>query len=145
MLKNIDSILFLIQYTQYCIYVTDNNSDTSSIWQSDWNSSELDEDIKHNSKRKILSKTKKKKSDKSAPSSANVNIDSDNSDGQLEKCPICLLPFRKQQVGTPSACEHCFCLECLLEWSKNINTCPVDRQVFTSIHVRNHLGGKVTC
>ncbi|EFN80079.1 RING and PHD-finger domain-containing protein KIAA1542 [Harpegnathos saltator] len=124
-------------------YVTDNNSDTSSEWQNDWTSSdEFDKDIKYNSKRKVLSKTKKK-TDKSVSSPANVDIDSDNSDGQLEKCPICLLPFRKQQVGTPSACEHCFCLECLLEWSKNINTCPVDRQIFTIIHVRNHLGGKV--
>lgn len=105
----------------------------------------MDKKIKYNPKRKVLSKTKKKKTDKSAPSPANVDIDTDNSDGQLEKCPICLLPFRKQQVGTPSACEHCFCLECLLEWSKNINTCPVDRQVFTIIHVRNHLGGKVIC
>ncbi|XP_014483609.1 PREDICTED: uncharacterized protein LOC106749063 [Dinoponera quadriceps] len=119
----------------------DNNSDTSSEWQNDWTSSdELNKNVKYNSKRKILSKTKKKKTE-SAPSP--VVIDSDNSDGQLEKCPICLLPFRKQQVGTPSSCVHCFCLECLLEWSKNINTCPVDRQVFTIINVKNHLGGKV--
>lgn len=61
----------------------------------------------------------------------------------MEKCPICLLPFKRQELGTPASCEHCFCLECLLEWSKNINTCPVDRQTFTVINVREKLGGQV--
>lgn len=69
--------------------------------------------------------------------------DSDKSDGTSEKCPICLLPFRKQEVATPSSCEHCFCLECIVEWSKNINTCPVDRTSFTVINVRNKFAGQV--
>lgn len=129
------------------MYITDSSSETSSEWQSDWSSSdELEKNIKtYNTKRRILSKTKKKEANEPTPTSpsCDANVDSDNSDEQLEKCPICLLPFRKQQVATPSSCEHCFCLECLLEWSKNINTCPVDRQIFTVIHIRNHLGGKV--
>lgn len=129
------------------VYITDSSTVTSSEWQSDWTSSEeLEKDAEKYStkKRKVLSKTKKKV-EKPVPSSpANANFDSDNSDNeQLEKCPICLLPFRKQQIGTPSICEHRFCLECLLEWCKNINTCPVDRQIFTTVRVRNHLGGKV--
>lgn len=99
---------------------------------------------KYNAKGKVLPKTKREDAGKPGPSSSsNADVHSDSSDEHSEKCPICLLPFRKQQVGTPSACDHCFCLDCLLEWSKNINTCPVDRQSFTVIHVRDNLGGEV--
>jgi PHD and RING finger domain-containing protein 1 len=69
--------------------------------------------------------------------------DSENSDGESEKCPICLLPFRNQEVANPASCEHCFCLDCIMEWSKNVNTCPVDRQSFSVINVRTKIGGKV--
>ncbi|KDR23360.1 hypothetical protein L798_05321, partial [Zootermopsis nevadensis] len=68
---------------------------------------------------------------------------SDSSDGQSEKCPICLRNFTTQEVGTPEACDHSFCADCLQEWSRNVNTCPVDRQVFTLILVRRSLEGKV--
>jgi len=124
------------------MHVTDNSSTSESDWESDWISSdELNEDTNNYNKHKVLSKTKS--TDKPSSSSL-TNANSDSSDDQSEKCPICLLPFRKQQVGTPSACDHCFCLECLLEWSKNINTCPVDRILFTTIVVRNHFDGEVT-
>jgi hypothetical protein len=43
---------------------------------------------------------------------------SDSSDGQSEKCPICLLTFTMQEIGTPEACDHSFCVDCLQEWSK---------------------------
>ncbi|EZA62404.1 PHD and RING finger domain-containing protein [Ooceraea biroi] len=125
------------------------NSTTTSEWEDDWTSSdEMNEDAAktkaYRGKSKVLSKTKTEKANNPGPSSpSNANVNSDSSDEQSEKCPICLLPFNKQQVGTPSVCGHCFCLECLLEWSRNINTCPVDRQTFTVIHVRDHLGGKV--
>jgi len=126
------------------MYVTD--SSTTSEWQSDCSSSdELNEDCKkYNAKRKVLSKKREEVGNPGPSSSSNADVhSSDSSDEQSEKCPICLLPFRKQQVGTPSACDHCFCLDCLLEWSKNINTCPVDRQSFTVIHVRDNLRGEV--
>lgn len=125
--------------------ITDSSS-TSSEWQSNWTSSEdeSNEDTKkYNAKRKVLSKTKSENVEKPVSSSSiNANANSD-SDDQSEKCPICLLPFRKQQVGSPSVCDHSFCLECLVEWSKNINTCPVDRIHFTTIDVREHFDGKV--
>nr|XP_003700397.2 PREDICTED: uncharacterized protein LOC100882431 isoform X1 [Megachile rotundata] len=89
-------------------------------------------------RRKFLGKPKSKK-----PPKIVSDTDSDSSDEHLEKCPICLLPFRKQQIGTPASCEHCFCLECLIEWSKNVNTCPVDRQTFAVIHVKDKLGGQI--
>lgn len=63
---------------------------------------------------------------------------SDTSSGSnelLEKCPICLLSFRQQEVGRPEKCDHKFCAQCIHEWSKNVQTCPIDRIEFESIIV----------
>ena len=40
------------------------------------------------------------------------------SDGESEKCPICLARIADQDIGTPESCDHDFCLECIVEWSK---------------------------
>ncbi|XP_069713862.1 PHD and RING finger domain-containing protein 1 isoform X2 [Phaenicophaeus curvirostris] len=69
-----------------------------------------------------------------------VSISSDE-DG--ENCPICLNAFRDQAVGTPENCSHYFCLDCIIEWSKNANSCPVDRILFKNISIRAHYGGKI--
>ncbi|NXE94468.1 PHRF1 protein, partial [Menura novaehollandiae] len=69
-----------------------------------------------------------------------VSISSDE-DG--ENCPICLNTFRDQAVGTPENCSHYFCLDCIVEWSKNANSCPVDRILFNYISIRAHFGGKI--
>jgi hypothetical protein len=55
-----------------------------------------------------------------------------------DKCPICLVTLSEQEVGTPDSCDHIFCVRCLKEWSKSVNTCPVDRQVFNVILVRRY-------
>lgn len=68
---------------------------------------------------------------------------SDSSEGNSDKCSICLLRFKEQEVGTPETCEHIFCLDCITEWSKNVNTCPVDRIMFNTIIVRTCAGGRV--
>lgn len=68
---------------------------------------------------------------------------SDTSDGQSEKCPICLATFKNQEVGLPQACDHSFCAECIQEWSKNVNTCPVDRQPFNLIYIKEHYNGEI--
>lgn len=68
---------------------------------------------------------------------------SDSSEGNSDKCSICLLRFTTQEVGTPQSCEHIFCLDCITEWSKNVNTCPVDRMSFDFIVVRACVGGRV--
>ncbi|KAI5637677.1 PHD-finger domain-containing protein [Phthorimaea operculella] len=68
---------------------------------------------------------------------------SDSSEGNSDKCSICLLRFKDQEVGTPETCEHLFCLDCITEWSRNVNTCPVDRMTFNSIVVRACAGGRV--
>ncbi|KAM4618565.1 uncharacterized protein phrf1 [Polymixia lowei] len=66
-----------------------------------------------------------------------------SSDDETEKCPICLNSFSSQPVATPESCQHYFCLDCILEWSKNANSCPVDRIVFSNIYLRKCFGGKV--
>ncbi|XP_073410509.1 PHD and RING finger domain-containing protein 1 isoform X2 [Dendrobates tinctorius] len=66
-----------------------------------------------------------------------------SSDEERENCPICLNGFRDQVVGTPENCNHYFCLDCILEWSKNANSCPVDRITYSCIHIRAHYGGKI--
>lgn len=119
-------------------------SDTSEFQSDSTSTDEVDDDNKNcNRRHKINSKSKIKKDKAGTTSTALSEVQSDNSDEQVEKCPICLLPFRKQELATPSSCEHCFCLVCLIEWSKNINTCPVDRQTFNVIHVRKEIGGKI--
>lgn len=70
------------------------------------------------------------------------NSDSDSSNGETD-CPICLLSFKKQELGTPESCDHTFCLTCIEQWSKNMNTCPVDRQEYTLILVRKKINGKI--
>ncbi|RVE72195.1 hypothetical protein OJAV_G00059300 [Oryzias javanicus] len=66
-----------------------------------------------------------------------------SSDEDSEKCPICLNSFTEQPVATPENCEHYFCFDCILEWTKNANSCPVDRTTFNSIYIRQCYGGKV--
>lgn len=79
----------------------------------------------------------------SSNSQTQQTISSDSNDEQVEKCPICLLRFKTQEIGTPESCDHTFCVDCIQEWSKNVNTCPVDRQTFNLILVRKNVNGKV--
>ena len=140
--------MFAIKFDD-CKCVAVDDGSTGSEWQTDWDSvSESENESVDNARSSTTSKSKKspkklKAEDEAGASGSNGAGDSDASDGQSEKCPICLLPFRKQEVATPETCEHCFCLVCLTEWSKNINTCPVDRKTFTNMLVRSKLGGKV--
>ena len=43
---------------------------------------------------------------------------SDLSDGESERCPVCLSRFVGQRIGMPETCDHAFCLDCIMEWSK---------------------------
>uniref|UniRef100_A0A1B6G3N1 PHD and RING finger domain-containing protein 1 n=1 Tax=Cuerna arida TaxID=1464854 RepID=A0A1B6G3N1_9HEMI len=78
-----------------------------------------------------------------APTKVPEVCSTSDSDGESEKCPICLTHFKLQEVGNPAACDHSFCTPCIQEWAKSNNTCPVDRRLFQSIVVRTHLQGKV--
>lgn len=66
-----------------------------------------------------------------------------STDNGLEKCPICLLSFRNQEIGSTTTCDHLFCLLCIEEWSKNVTTCPIDRKEFKSIKVRQSSENKM--
>uniref|UniRef100_A0A3Q3DAY8 PHD and ring finger domains 1 n=1 Tax=Hippocampus comes TaxID=109280 RepID=A0A3Q3DAY8_HIPCM len=72
-----------------------------------------------------------------------TTISTMSSDEDADTCPICLNTFSNQPVATPENCEHYFCLDCILAWSKNANSCPVDRITFNSIYLRKSYGGKV--
>ncbi|CAL8359692.1 unnamed protein product [Lota lota] len=78
-----------------------------------------------------------------AVAGTSADMDGLSSDEDAEKCPICLNSFGSQPVATPESCQHYFCLDCILLWSKNANSCPVDRIVFGSIYLRKCYGGKV--
>ncbi|XP_044760744.1 uncharacterized protein LOC123318198 [Coccinella septempunctata] len=67
----------------------------------------------------------------------------DSGGQQSEECPICLVPIRRQELGTPESCDHLFCLACILEWSKNVNTCPIDRQEYRLVFVKDGSSGRI--
>jgi hypothetical protein len=46
-------------------------------------------------------------------SPAAASMSEGSTDGQSEKCPICLCGFVTQEVGTAEACNHSFCVVCL--------------------------------
>ena len=116
----------MIQKKQVTNLRTDSESE-SSEYESDWVSEPENEN-------KLQTKP---------PASNEDDASSDSNDGQTEKCPICFITFKNQEIGSPESCDHCFCVECILEWSRNVNTCPVDRQTFNKILVRESLNGKV--
>lgn len=78
-----------------------------------------------------------------ATTTTTKSLANSSDDEEAERCPICLLRFKQQEIGTPESCDHNFCVDCIQEWSKNVNTCPVDRQPFGLILVRKRLNGKV--
>jgi PHD and RING finger domain-containing protein 1 len=66
--------------------------------------------------------------------------DSSNDSSDEEKCPICLLSFTsEQEIGKPTLCDHIFCFPCIQEWSRVVQTCPIDRKEFTDIRVFGNL------
>lgn len=46
-------------------------------------------------------------------------------------CTICLQEMHKE--ATISGCVHTFCFECIEEWAKNTNTCPMCKCEFNNI------------
>lgn len=52
------------------------------------------------------------------PKCNEILTDSDDGDESVMRCPICLARLGLQCVGSPEACDHIFCLECLQEWAK---------------------------
>ncbi|KAL7858394.1 hypothetical protein AOLI_G00184960 [Acnodon oligacanthus] len=113
----------------------DEDDDDASIDRDDEDGEEEDgEDSGHEDAEKDL---------EGAVGSTSTDLAGLSSDEDAEKCPICLNSFHEQPVATPESCMHYFCLDCILEWAKNANSCPVDRLVFSNILLRKCFGGKV--
>ncbi|XP_064109761.1 PHD and RING finger domain-containing protein 1-like [Macrobrachium nipponense] len=68
--------------------------------------------------------------------------DSNGVESTGDPCPICLGRM-KGEIGSPENCDHSFCLECILEWSKTNNSCPQDRIPFFMVFVRRQIGWPV--
>lgn len=68
--------------------------------------------------------------------------DSSSVESSGDPCPICLGRM-KGEIGSPETCDHTFCLECILEWSKTNNSCPQDRIPFLVVFVRREVGGAI--
>lgn len=58
------------------------------------------------------------KADDGAFGGTSADLAGMSSDEDADKCPICLNSFSSQPVATPENCEHYFCLDCILEWTK---------------------------
>ncbi|XP_017578005.2 PHD and RING finger domain-containing protein 1 isoform X1 [Pygocentrus nattereri] len=113
----------------------DEDDDDASVDRDDEDGEEEDgEDSGHEDAEKDL---------EGAVGSTSTDLAGLSSDEDAEKCPICLNSFHEQPVATPESCMHYFCLDCILEWAKNANSCPVDRIVFSNILLRKCFGGKV--
>nr|XP_057940886.1 PHD and RING finger domain-containing protein 1-like isoform X2 [Doryrhamphus excisus] len=64
-------------------------------------------------------------------------------ESNAESCPVCLNPLVDDTAASVDNCQHVFCLQCILQWSKTANICPVDRIPFTSIHPGGDVGKKI--
>jgi PHD and RING finger domain-containing protein 1 len=105
------------------------------------------EEISASSQRSATSETEDadtKAASLPSTSSQAVAYQSDGSNNEESAgCYICINKIITQEIGTTDVCNHSFCIACIQEWSKRANTCPVDRQEFNFIHVRNHLKGEI--
>nr|CAD7454562.1 unnamed protein product [Timema tahoe] len=100
----------------------DASDDESSPRESDWLSEE-EQEKKPVTVSSITSLIKAKPCTGAGSSKPILSSDSDSSDGQSDKCPICLRSFGQQEIATPESCDHSFCTECLQEWAKSPYSC----------------------
>ncbi|GIY74225.1 PHD and RING finger domain-containing protein 1 [Caerostris darwini] len=117
---------------------------------SDSEDEDSDIEIKRKVNRKPIQFESEDESNDNKVNSCNSNVknstevSNDLSDNeQTEKCAICLSKFLGQDIATPETCDHVFCLGCLQQWAKNVNTCPIDRLKFNLILIRHHKEKKI--
>jgi hypothetical protein len=102
-----------------------------------------------NNNNNISSKTAKRKRNTTLKSGENSIEDSkskdDNNNEKKEFCSICL--ETPQDSVKLSSCEHKFCYKCILQWSKQENTCPNCKRRFYKIMqiTRMKSGNKQKC
>ena len=83
--------------------------------------------IKQEASRIVKNEAQEAESDSESVSSSVGSTD------ERTRCPICLTSYKNQNSANPDVCEHRFCLECIEEWSKKTNTCPIDRKTYRFI------------
>ncbi|XP_059619574.1 putative uncharacterized protein DDB_G0282133 isoform X2 [Phlebotomus argentipes] len=69
----------------------------------------------------------------------NMDESSMESNSSSEKCPICFHAFKNQRIGIPNSCTHMYCAKCIMDWSQDVWTCPIDRLSFSSISVLENI------
>ncbi|ESO02378.1 hypothetical protein HELRODRAFT_188679 [Helobdella robusta] len=116
----------------------DNNGDYGcSIFTSD---SDSDDDDDESGEPPVKRRKNLEESSSSSESSIDDDSDSGSSSAESETCAICLGKLKNNKpVATPDVCDHTFHVNCIIEWSKNVNTCPIDRMVFSLILARDNL------
>eukprot|EP00794_Sanderia_malayensis_P000401 gene401-1035_t len=67
--------------------------------------------------------------------------DQETLNDEQKECPICLVEFNGQIIGNPENCRHFFCVVCIKEWAKTVNSCPIDRMKFNVINVQRSVNG----
>ena len=71
--------------------------------------------------------------DSEQASDDNGDISSAESSGSQDNdnsCAICLSSFRHQEIGIPESCDHTFCVDCIVEWSK-VSITSIHYQVYS--------------
>ncbi|KAM3140238.1 hypothetical protein pb186bvf_007594 [Paramecium bursaria] len=54
----------------------------------------------------------------------------------VQQCDICYDIITKK--GILDSCNHYFCFECIMNWSKSNITCPKCRQQFSKVEETRH-------
>ena len=58
-----------------------------------------------------------------------VEVDSTNTIGETDKCPICITEYKEGEIGGVLPCQHSFHDLCLRTWIDENRTCPLCRLV----------------
>ncbi|GFS94935.1 PHD and RING finger domain-containing protein 1, partial [Nephila pilipes] len=123
------------------------DKDDSALYDAEYSDSDLDSDEEDeigSSEGSEISDEEEEDTDEEEVEIVQASgVSSSEDNGDHESCPVCLNRFIGQDLGSPENCEHIFCLECIIEWSKNINTCPIDRTEFNFVHLKAKPGGKI--
>jgi hypothetical protein len=56
-----------------------------------------------------------------------VTVDSTNTIGETDKCPICITEYKEGEIGGVLPCQHNFHDECIRTWVDENRTCPLCR------------------
>ena len=76
----------------------------------------------------------KTKEDEQRPNNLTDLLKRNNELNLTDTCSICLLQVQQDTRGYTNTCFHCFCFECIFEWSKVKAICPLCKSQFKLIY-----------